>query len=264
MKKIELDEQKQILLKMLLFIDDFCTENGLRYSLGGGTLLGAIRHSGFIPWDDDVDIMMPRQDYEKFIASFNSSSQVLKCEDHSNVSDYSYPFAKIYHMGTILRECDSKEESHIFIDLFPIDAYPNRYWLRKVYIIAVTLLKALLYMKKVTWLRKGKLSLKRFMAKGISTFVPKAMLQFLIDKLAKFYLNSQTEWSGALLGRYSFKECYPNDVFESYIRVPFEKHELSVIEKYDSYLRQHYGNYLELPPISERRPMHVSYCYYKD
>lgn len=103
MRPIDLEEQKQIQLNILIKVDQFCRENNLRYSLGGGTLLGAVRHKGFIPWDDDIDIMMPRPDYDKFVRSFNGYDEDLTCEAYELNKKHRYICGKVYNNKTCSR-----------------------------------------------------------------------------------------------------------------------------------------------------------------
>ena len=129
-KQIDIDDLKQIEFELLCKFHELCEKLNLRYSLGGGTLLGAIRHKGYIPWDDDIDVMMPRPDYNKFIGYCinNQTEFKLKCyETDKNYVDLS---AKIYNPNTILEENDVLEENEkfgVYIDIFPVDGLGNTY-----------------------------------------------------------------------------------------------------------------------------------------
>ena len=107
MNKLENNQIKTILLDTLAMIDDFCVQNNLRYFLCGGSCLGAIRHGGFIPWDDDIDIAMPRQDYDIFVQSFKAKDLKVFC--YRKDKHYFMPFAKVSNLKTILKE---KRKTH--------------------------------------------------------------------------------------------------------------------------------------------------------
>ena len=122
MKIITSEELKAIQLDLLQKTADFCKENGIRYYLCGGTLLGAIRHKGYIPWDDDIDISMPRPDYDRFISMFNKPENDYQVIDMSNNKKYGLPFAKVHDTRTFVDELQyTKDQFGVYIDIFPID-----------------------------------------------------------------------------------------------------------------------------------------------
>ena len=120
-KELSLEEKKKILVSILSEVHNFCDENNLKYFLPGGTLIGAVRHKGFIPWDDDIDIYMPRNDYEKFLCEFNKESeryQVISLK----TDGYYLPFGKVIDTKTVLIEnVDSDYKMGIYLDIFPLD-----------------------------------------------------------------------------------------------------------------------------------------------
>ena len=121
LKKIEIDEMKEYLLGILQEFDKLCQENQMRYSIAYGTLLGAVRHKGFIPWDDDVDVVMPREDYEKLL-SIKYKTKKYEVKSYRYSEDYYYEFSKMIDRDTLVLEkyrCDAN--MGIFIDIFPMD-----------------------------------------------------------------------------------------------------------------------------------------------
>lgn len=264
MKKIDLRNQQEILLEMLLCFDGFCRDNDLRYSLGGGTLLGAVRHKGFIPWDDDVDIMMPRKDYNIFVNLFNGSQPQLYCAKFSVADGCYFPYAKIYYKNTVLKEIDTLMSTPIFIDIFPIDAYPNSLYSRKIYIFSVTILKGLLHLKLLSWIKYSGFSIKRFLGKIVSSITPASFIYALLNALLSCCTYERANYLGVSLGRYAERECYPKYVFKDFVELEFEGHKVWAIREYDQYLRQHYGEYMKLPPPSNRVCSHTEYCYWQD
>ena len=121
-RKVTLEEMRDLQLAMMDKIHEFCVERGIRYSLGGGTLLGAVRHKGYIPWDDDIDIMLPRPDYERFLKEFDGVYPNFKVLHLNNDRTYPYLFAKVYDSRTLLVEC--RATMGVYIDVFPIDGLP--------------------------------------------------------------------------------------------------------------------------------------------
>ena len=119
LKKVQKEE-----LDILVFFDAFCRQHNLRYSLAYGSLLGAVRHKGFIPWDDDIDVIMPREDYELLIRLFDDKTNRFFLQSHYSEAHYYYPFAKIRKNGTVFREkfLEDKQINHgFYIDVFPAD-----------------------------------------------------------------------------------------------------------------------------------------------
>ena len=125
MKKIDIVEAKKMMLDILKTVAKFCDENNLRYFIFYGTYLGALRHKGYIPWDDDIDIAMPRPDYEKFMEIFHAENLAVWTWRKDN--KYLLPFAKVYDTRTEVHEnADFGETFGVNIDIFPLDGLPKK------------------------------------------------------------------------------------------------------------------------------------------
>lgn len=127
-KKLSLDQVKETALQLLIYVDRICEENDLKYSLYYGTLLGAVRHKGFIPWDDDIDIVMLRPDYDKLL-SILAKDETYLLLDQSTRPDYRYTFAKLVDSNTYLESTQfysgEDPELGVFLDIFPLDGVPE-------------------------------------------------------------------------------------------------------------------------------------------
>lgn len=128
MRKLNSKEQKEILLNILVKFNDYCINNNLKMYLGAGTLLGAIRHQGFIPWDDDVDVYMPRTDYDKLLKNAIKNSGNIENADYLKITEFTlnnsnYPFIKVVDTRTKINLSfnNNSDSSHMWIDVFPID-----------------------------------------------------------------------------------------------------------------------------------------------
>ncbi len=262
MRELTLHEMREVQLNILRHVDDFCREHRLRYSLGGGTLLGAVRHGGYIPWDDDIDLMMPRPDYDLFIEKFRGSSDRYICGCYENDENYQHPFAKIYDNRTILKEEGIVDELSVNIDLFPVDGLPSegaqiKRHVRRVY-------------RAWRWVRRrnreivrGQHSmLQRLTVHYIRRF-SKARLQERVKTLCLMHDYASSEMAGAIVGVYGMREVYQRSLFEEYIDLPFEGMMLRAIADYDSYLSQHYGDYMSLPPVEQQVRRHTVTAYTK-
>ena len=250
-------------LEMAKRVKEICDANGIQYFLDGGTLLGAVRHQGFIPWDDDLDIGMLREDYDKFISIAQSALgdqyflQTWDTDDH-----YWNPYAKIRKIGTIYREEGTKgvlTHNELFIDIFPFDFFPqNRMKLKimrtkiKVYWKAITI-KAGLY----PWL-----SSTGFVKKCLSMVknIPAILLCFLTrEKIKDKYFETMTaynrqdtiyvdEEAGSLAGKHQL----PIGCFDKTVELLFENEYFKCPQGYDEILRLYYGDYMTPPPEDKR------------
>ena len=150
MKNIGLDELKRIQIAILDKVHAFCLENNIIYFLSCGSLLGAIRHGGYIPWDDDIDLFMPRESYERFISSYNEADNGTRVRTLFTDKRYYYSFAKVEDVNTILVEkLPEKMDIGVNIDIFPIDGVPNNKMLRKCCFLKNKIVRLLPVVKSV-------------------------------------------------------------------------------------------------------------------
>ena len=266
MKELSIEDLRRHQIKVLNKVVDFCDEQGLRYFLCGGTLLGAVRHKGYIPWDDDIDIMMPRPDYDKLIKMFRVEG--LTMYSSALRDDYYYPFAKVSDDDTIIYE-------HVFlgqndnyygvnIDVFPIDNFPNGQEQQKKFLRKMYWLRKLLRQKRVK--RTGVLvddtlrMIGRFLMKRYSV----QTLSNLITKHAVTFNNQVTNYKGIVVWGYGSKEVCRKQVYDGDTKVEFEGREYNAPSGYKEYLTTVYGNYMQLPPIEKQKRPHIFKAYLLD
>lgn len=263
MKEISVDKLRVIQLEILKVVDEFCKNNGIKYWLDGGTLLGAIRHKGYIPWDDDIDIGMLREDFEKFIKEFNQKNFKYKVECNELAKDSVYPYAKILDTDTILYEPDERGIRHsINIDLFVYDItlggkYSKRQYSRRDRFAFLNHAQYDLYPTK-KWYKK----VPKFLLNKILNLFPKGYFASKIVKNSRIYETQNAN----LVGNFTAvsKILCDKDVFNSFIECEFEGNNYPIPIGYDRWLRAFYGDYMQLPPIEKRVSHHMFKAYIAD
>ncbi len=263
MERINVDELKKIQLQILDYVAKFCDENEIEYFLDCGTLLGAIRHKGYIPWDDDIDIGMLRPSYEKFLSLFNKSNNRYKVYSIENNKSFFSPHAKVLDTNTILYEPDEKgRKININIDVFVYDNAPDndkkveKMFNRRDFYRNLNTLRTLNNRPNGNIIRR---TVIYFLRALVRVFKSNYFCLKMIEN-SKAYSNAQTKRVGNFTS-YSRTVCN-RTVFDDYTKVEFEGKFFKAPEGYDAWLRSFYGNYMELPP-PEKRISHHSFIAYK-
>lgn len=256
MKVIEFEEVKRIQLDILDDIAKFCKENGLRFFLAYGTLLGAVRHKGYIPWDDDIDIHMPRADYEKFIELYNSKNGNNEVITHEINCKYHVPYAKVFRKGTFVDELFYRKSVFgVYVDIFPIDGIKSKL---QAYIcgqcIRFMYIKTSIFCDKQTLARKTRL----LITKAILLPFSEHLILKTIKKISTLYTIDDCEKVCSFGSRTALREILPKTVFEDSETMTFEGKEYEIPKGYDIYLKSKYGNYMQLPPEKDRVSTHGS------
>ncbi|MBO4693983.1 MAG: LicD family protein [Clostridia bacterium] len=267
MKKISYDESKQIQLGILKDFIDFCDNNNLSYFIGYGSLLGAVRHKGFIPWDDDIDLQMPREDYNKLIKIYNDMQAT---DQYRLISPYSkdalHSYVKIIDTRTVKDESGVRytgEKLGIDIDVFPIDGLPDTMAeyddlfnkIKKIY-------KKFVYLKSDFSGNNLKNTLLRFyqslMGTG-SNLIRKA------EKMLSKYPYNNSKYVGTLASYYDYyNDRHEKENYQGYVMLKFEDIDVKAPIGYDCILKTIYGDYMKLPPEDERVTHHTYTAYWKD
>lgn len=259
-------ELQEKLLDMLKWFHNFCEKEGLTYFAAGGTALGAVRHKGFIPWDDDIDVGMPRPDYEKFLKlakKINGQSDYF-VEFSQGQKEYVYSFAKIYDTRTtLIEDIRYKAKRGIYIDVFPIDGVGNseeecnknfKLVHQKINILRMLVVG----LKKKRSLKKTFLILA---ARCIPSFVlSHTKLIAQIRELAMKCEYDKCDYVVNYGGAWGKKEIIKRQWIGKPQISRFENIDIYIPNDYDAYLTALYGDYMTLPPVSKRCSQH-NYLY---
>ena len=261
-RPISVEEHKKIMLEILLYFDKFCKEHNLRYYLADGSLIGCIRHQGFIPWDDDIDLEMPRPDWLKLKELFVDQGPYVLCTPYDK--DSRFHFSKIYDSRTIKIENLIKYDNNylgIDIDIFAIDGAPNdeqeffdlRKKINKLY-------------KKGCFVKCGPMGSYKWKARyyltKLTAWNPDKLIRKAIS-LCQTYGYGETDYI-ARYGRYGLGHRVPKSCYSETLYKDFEGYKLPVPVGYDAVLRAQFGDYMQLPPEEQRIQHHENNIFWKE
>ena len=259
-----MDLLHQVDLDIVKEVVAICEKHGLTYFMLGGTMLGAIRHKGFIPWDDDIDLGIPRKDYDRFLEiAPKELSKHLRLVNYHTDPEYHYYITRILDTETKVEEeriGNDNRYTNASIDIFPVDGTPNNKLLRKIYFFRVLYHRALMSLcykdsidrkrprgtaeKALLWV------MERLPVEKITT--PYKQKE-KIDKLLRKQKVEGAMFIGNIMGAYRTKEIVPARFYGKGKMYPFEDIELRGMELADEYLKWTYGDYMQLPPENKRK-----------
>ena len=243
---------------LLCTFDKMCRDAGIVYSLAGGTLLGAVRHKGFIPWDDDVDLFLLREDYEKFLEIYGNKP--LKNENYELIyidnKGPELPFARIVDNRTRLLHSRSLSINRVWIDILPLDGIPET---KEARVEFTRHLKKLRYGRLLsnsipfTGKKKWRAFLKTPVAVCMRKKRIRKMIVKKIIKESQKFTYSSVDRVGELVAQAKVKGTICKNTFRDYVLLDFEGKKFMAMPDYEQYLQECYGNYMQLPPVKKQR-----------
>ena len=246
-------------LEILKVFDEFCREHGLKYSLYAGSLLGAVRHQGFIPWDDDLNVCMSRSEYDRFLKLWAENPRVgyvLQNKENSRYFDQSFTKLRKDHTTFLQDEWEiGNHHTGIFLDIFPVDRIPNGRWNRAVFRAQCMVYQL---MTREFAPRNGN-PVVRFGASLILKCLPKSarpkLRRYMLRKITKHNANRELECT-CIETAGSVRKSYAADLTEEFVRLPFEDGEFWCFAGWEDHLTRKFGDYMQLPPEEERAWRH--------
>lgn len=262
-RKLSLEEHQAILYEILYAVDDFCKEHDIKYFMAHGSLLGAVRHHSIIPWDDDVDLWMKRDDYEKFLSlSKKYFIPGFSVNSFNYTKRYYYPFIKVSKKNTILIEPYSyvpKKGLGINIDIFPIDGCPSVDFLEaKNYSITTfrTIWNCLHTWTDMRWSSFRGLQQKLVYIKYMFPCMRRHIFTNLYNSVKQYPINECT-FFGNVVWNFCIGDCvYKTKWISDTIYLPFGERSLPVPKDYDAILKSQYGDYMTPPALDKRKSTH--------
>ena len=257
MKKLSALEIRQIQLSILDEVDSFCKSAGITYSLCGGTMLGAVRHRGYIPWDDDIDVMMPRTDYDKFLSLYSSEENELI--DLSSIESCNEQFVKVFRKGTWMEDTLLHRRLWgVCIDTFPIDGMPGDFEPYADFLCQIhdrVIKYCPLYLNagrhRGYWHLRYKL---KTLFTGSETDV--LSLKEALNSIVRKNRPEDSPLSTVIFGDFKIFP-FPSSLFYNISEIEFEGKRYACIADTDTYLRTVYGDYMTPPPVYKRISRHL-------
>lgn len=264
MKEIQIDELRELQMQILDYVDAFCRSNNIKYTISGGTLLGAVRHGGYIPWDDDIDIQMLRSEYVRFTELWNKQKDThpytfISIESGNGMG---YPFGKISNLKTVLYY-NGVARTGVYIDVFPVDNvkdmndFKSRH--EKIQKLYAKQYRIFAWQQvKTAICQQGKLWLY---LKHIRTFLfgagrSREKLAVIINRLSQRQNAEECNYVFEMIAGSICKRPIPKDVFHEYKDISFENRTYMAVCDHDSYLTATFGDYMKLPPVEKRVLQH--------
>lgn len=269
MKKIELNEQKKIMIELLEYFDRICRENNIKYSLIGGSLIGAIRHKGIIPWDDDIDVILSKSEYLKLIQILeNMNDSRYKLLTINNCRGYNFPFPKLVDKRTFVVEprlLNQIKEYGIFIDIFSYSNTSNSEKIRIKDFKKIKLLNSMMSRTKLDFKTDGfKQNFLRLNKNILSKIIGYRNIIKFLNNIYNKYNNVDTDYVVSNWPVYNInKEVQKSKNIIEYTDVEFENMKIMIFKNYDEILRTTFGDYMQLPPENQRKA-HGLIAYWRD
>lgn len=263
---LTLDEIKDIELDLLCKFDIFCKQHNLTYSLAYGTLLGAIRHKDFIPWDDDIDVMMPRKDYEKLFELLDNGEVVADYIKHltNSMPGYYYHFGKLYNDKTVARMENNVTEHGIWLDVFPVDNVPNSHFSAKIFHIKARMMRNMIIAGTTDFSDKKN---KKYRTKKFLKFLTDVVGIDKISQKLNLYVqknNKKTMNNVSIVhGQYDTNADLPYSTYFPTILKPFRGKQFPVSNGWDTILKGMYGDYMVIPD-KDHQQTHYLKAFYKE
>lgn len=254
MKELTLDEKKKIILDEMIDVDRFCRENDIRYVISSGTLLGAVRHGGFIPWDDDADMLMPREDFNRFIEIYKSRKYHLVYDTKNDSESFVNVYAKVTDPTTISKPNRTPYRYGVFLDIFPLDSVPEDPSERIKYIHRAQSAQNRLYHRQ----KKDIVSILKSYRHSVKWWRNRCLELVSDPRYAESPLCSH------ILGTMDGRTVINKDRFDSLREIEFEGHKFMAFSDTHSYLSMVYGEDYMTPPPEKDRVGHYETFYRLD
>lgn len=272
MREMTLKDLQNVSLEILKDVHQFCVKHNIKYTLQGGTLIGAIRHKGFIPWDDDLDIAMPRPDYERFIHSYKSENGYkLFARGLSDCGEVYIAYARVCEMRRTYVDDSafpfSTIKKGVWIDIFPLDGIEEdtteqkRRMRRLKFFWHIGTLKRGAHTNIdniTTWEKK----LKCIILKVLSPFLSYKAIDKHISICKEIPWDSAASYGNLAFLGYGLRDCHHKRVLEETILTTFEDAQFYIMKGYDEALREKFGDYMKLPPEEQRVGGHSQNKFY--